>query len=54
MVTSDVAAARAAVTFRRSIVVVKGQAKNAGFPFSDERVLKRRRRARDPLDLFPA
>lgn len=44
MVAAGVSAARASVAFRRSIVAVKGQAKNIGCPFPDDRVLKRRRR----------
>jgi hypothetical protein len=47
LVASGVSAARAAVIFRRSIVSVKAQAKRFGFPFPDERVLKRERKARD-------
>jgi hypothetical protein len=47
LVASGVSAARAAVVFRRSIVSVKGQAKRLGFPFPDERILKRERRARE-------
>jgi GcrA cell cycle regulator len=47
LVASGVSAARAAVIFRRSIVSVKGQAKRLGFPFPDERILKRERRARE-------
>jgi len=47
LVVSGVSAARAAVIFRRSIVSVKAQAKRFGFPFPDERVLRRERKARD-------
>lgn len=47
LVASGVSAARAAVIFHRSIVSVKAQAKRFGFPFPDERVLKRERKARD-------
>lgn len=47
LVASGVSAARAAVIFRRSIVSVKAQAKRFGFPFPDERVLKRERKARE-------
>lgn len=47
LVASGVSAARAAVIFRRSIVSVKAQAKRLGFPFPDERMLKRERKARD-------
>lgn len=47
LVASGTSAARAAVIFRRSIVSVKAQAKRFGFPFPDERVLRRERKARD-------
>lgn len=47
LVETGVSAARAAVIFRRSIVSVKAQAKRFGFPFPDERVLKRERKARE-------
>ncbi|MEH2513973.1 mRNA degradation ribonuclease J1/J2 [Nitrobacteraceae bacterium AZCC 1564] len=47
LVEAGVSAARAAVIFRRSIVSVKAQAKRFGFPFPDERVLKRARKARE-------
>jgi hypothetical protein len=47
LVRSGASAARAAVIFRRSIVSVKAQAKRFGFPFPDERVLRRERKARD-------
>lgn len=43
MVETGVSAQRASVVVRRSIVAVKGQAKKCGFPFPDERVLKRKR-----------
>jgi hypothetical protein len=47
LVETGVSAARAAVIFRRSIVSVKAQAKRFGFPFPDERLLKRERKARE-------
>lgn len=43
MVETGVSAQRASVIFHRSIVAVKGQAKKCGFPFPDERELKRKR-----------
>jgi hypothetical protein len=45
MVRSGVSAMRASVAFRRSLVSVKSQAKKSGFPFPDDRDLKRARRA---------
>lgn len=45
MVRSGVSAVRASVAFRRSIIAVKSQAKKCGFPFPDDRVLQRERRA---------
>lgn len=47
MVESGVSAQRASVAFRRSIVAVKAQAKKCGFPFPDDRVLKRKRQGKD-------
>lgn len=47
MVETGVSAQRAAVVFRRSIIAVKTQAKKCGFPFPDERELKRQRRGSD-------
>lgn len=47
MVETGVSAQRASVAFRRSIVAVKAQAKKCGFPFPDERVLKRKRQGKD-------
>ncbi|WP_424630258.1 hypothetical protein [Bradyrhizobium sp. SYSU BS000235] len=43
MVETGVSAQRASVAFRRSLVAVKSQAKKCGFPFPDERELKRKR-----------
>lgn len=43
MVETGVSAQRASVAFRRSIVAVKSQAKKCGFPFPDDRMLKRKR-----------
>jgi len=43
MVETGVSAQRASVAFRRSIVAVKAQAKKCGFPFPDDRMLKRKR-----------
>lgn len=47
MVETGVSAQRASVAFRRSVVAVKAQAKKCGFPFPDERLLKRKRRGKD-------
>lgn len=47
LVETGVSAARAAVIFHRSIVSVKSQAKRFGFPFPDERLLRRERKARE-------
>lgn len=46
MVETGISAQRASVAFRRSIVAVKSQAKKCGFPFPDERALKRKRQER--------
>ena len=48
MVETGVSAQRASVAFRRSIVAVKSQAKKCGFPFPDERELKRKRQGKEP------
>jgi hypothetical protein len=47
MAGQGISAARAAVALRRTTTGVKVQAKKMGCPFTDERVLKRERRARE-------
>lgn len=47
MVETGISAQRASVAFRRSIVAVKGQAKKCGFPFPDDRMLKRQRQGKE-------
>jgi hypothetical protein len=59
MVASGFSAARASVALRRTMMSVKAKAKDSGFPFPDERQLKRERRGLPPLKLksprlFPA
>jgi hypothetical protein len=49
MVRSGVSAVRAAVVFKRSVLCVKAKAKENGFPFPDERLVKRKRRSQVPL-----
>jgi hypothetical protein len=47
MSEGGVSAVRAAVALRRSIVSVKAKAKYFGFPFPDDRLLKRERHAQE-------
>jgi hypothetical protein len=51
MVSSGVSAGRVSVALRRSIHSVKVKAKENGFPFPDERQLKRERRGQPSLKL---
>jgi hypothetical protein len=50
LVASGVSAARASVALKRSILSVKAKAKESGFPFPDERDLKRERLGLPPLN----